>query len=124
MCLRESPRSSDLVLQYILVFTTKLERFQPFLIKIRPNSTSALVPKKVSAGYRYPQNDIPECASDKSNTFMPLSIASDTICSACSSVTPGPKIGHVPSPMLETRSPLFPRFRYRKPGVREVCLES
>uniref|UniRef100_A0A1Y1N5G1 Uncharacterized protein n=1 Tax=Photinus pyralis TaxID=7054 RepID=A0A1Y1N5G1_PHOPY len=113
MCLRESPRSSDLddvlVLQYILVFTTKLERFQPFLIKIRPNSTSALVP---------------ECASDKSNTFMPLSIASDTICSACSSVTPGPKIGHVPSPMLETRSPLFPRFRYRKPGVREVCLES
>lgn len=39
---------------------------------------------------------LPECASDKSNTLIPLSTARTMICSACSSVTFGLNVGHVP----------------------------
>lgn len=39
---------------------------------------------------------LPECASDRSKTFIPLSTANIITCSACSSVIPGPNVGHVP----------------------------
>lgn len=48
---------------------------------------------------------------------MPLSYASFTIASDCSSGTPGENIGHVPKPTFETRNPLLPKFLYRNPGV-------
>lgn len=48
---------------------------------------------------------------------MPLSNASLTIASDCSSGTPGENIGHVPSATFDTRKPLLPKFLYRNPGV-------
>lgn len=52
-----------------------------------------------------------------SNKLMPLSMASLSMASAWSSLTPGEKTGHVPRPTFEMRSPLLPRFLYRNPGV-------
>lgn len=46
-------------------------------------------------------NVLPECASDRSKTFMPLSTANTMICSACSSVTFGLNVGHVPGNIYE-----------------------
>lgn len=60
---------------------------------------------------------LPECASEMSKMLMPLSMASLRMASAWSSGTPGEKTGQVPSPTLETRSPLLPKFLYRRPGV-------
>lgn len=52
-----------------------------------------------------------------SNKLMPLSMASLSMASAWSSLTPGEKTGHVPRPTFEMRNPLLPRFLYRNPGV-------
>lgn len=46
------------------------------------------------------------------------------IASACSSVTPGEKMGHVPSPTFEIRRPLLPKFLYLKPGVGAIPARS
>lgn len=60
---------------------------------------------------------VSECASEMSNKLMPLSMASLSMASAWSSLTPGEKTGQVPRPTFEMRSPLLPRFLYRNPGV-------
>lgn len=39
------------------------------------------------------------------------------IASACSSETPAENTDQVPKPTFEIRSPLFPRFLYRKPKI-------
>lgn len=46
------------------------------------------------------------------------------IASACSSETPGEKIGHDPNPTFETRKPLLPKFLYLKPGVGAIPARS
>lgn len=65
----------------------------------------------------------PECASDKSNRFIPLSMANFMMDSASASETVGENTDHVPRPTLDTLSPLLPKFLKRKPGVVNVfCL--
>lgn len=77
-------------------------RFQLFFLSTAPSCVSA---SSLLCG-----------PSARSNRLMPALYAAVTTASNCSSLTV--VLQYVARPMLDTRSPLLPRFRYRSPDVR------
>lgn len=79
-------------------------RFQFFLLSMAPSWVSAC---SLLCG-----------PSVRSNKLMPALYAAVTTASSCSSLMAVLYVVHVASPMLDTRRPLLPKFRYRRPDVK------